>query len=74
MGGSKIVYINPQRIPIPFSFKLFFESTILPQDQPQFGEKLNEWAGCQNDQKETDLQRFKGWFQRYDKILSFISF
>ncbi len=30
---------------------MFVSSTILPSDQPVFVEKLNEWAGCESDQK-----------------------
>ena len=57
------------------SIELFLDSTILPRDQPYFGEKLNEWVGCQNDQKWKLIYKgsrdgFKGMYD----ILLFIFF
>ncbi len=39
--NSKVANVN----------EVFVESTILPRDPPLFVEKLNEWAGCESNQK-----------------------
>eukprot|EP01112_Ceratiomyxa_fruticulosa_P010048 TRINITY_DN2638_c0_g1_i1.p1 TRINITY_DN2638_c0_g1~~TRINITY_DN2638_c0_g1_i1.p1 ORF type:complete len:350 (-),score=60.55 TRINITY_DN2638_c0_g1_i1:258-1307(-) len=29
----------------------FFNTSILPEDKPEYSDQLNEWAGCESDQK-----------------------
>jgi len=42
--GGKAMQTEP-------TFQLFNESTILPNEKPPLIEKLNEWVGCEPDQK-----------------------